>query len=186
MKTLFQAARELQEFFQGKGWRFCFIGGVALQRWGEPRLTVDADVCLMTGFGEEEGFIRSLLEAYPARIPDAARFALENRVLLCRSADGVGFDVALAGLPFEEAIISRASVFEFLPGVSLVTCSAEDLVVLKAFASRPRDWTDVEGVIARQQGKLDKPLILASLAPLCEVKNAPEILSRIRELLDRA
>ena len=186
MKTLFQAARELQEFFRGKDWRFCFIGGVALQRWGEPRLTVDVDACLLTGFGGEEGFIRSLLDAYPARIPDAARFALENRVLLLRSADGVGFDVALAGLPFEEAIISRATAFEFLPEISLVTCSAEDLIVLKAFASRPRDWTDVEGVITRQQGRLDKALILASLAPLCEVKNAPEILSRTRALLESA
>ncbi len=24
-----------------EGWRFCFIGGVAQQRWGEPRLTED-------------------------------------------------------------------------------------------------------------------------------------------------
>ncbi|MBI4676326.1 MAG: nucleotidyl transferase AbiEii/AbiGii toxin family protein [Elusimicrobia bacterium] len=186
MKTLFQAALELQGFLQGKGWRFCFIGGLALQRWGEPRLTVDVDVSLLTGFGGEEGFIRPLLAAYPPRIPDAAGFALENRVLLLRSDDGVGFDVALAGLPFEEAVVGRSSAFEFLPGVGLVTCSAEDLIVLKAFAARPRDWADVDGILTRQRGKLDKRLVLDCLAPLCEVKGAPEILSRVKDLLDRA
>lgn len=28
-----EAAGEVQRFCQRQGWRFCFIGGVALQRW---------------------------------------------------------------------------------------------------------------------------------------------------------
>ena len=38
-RTLFRPADDLQSFCQVRGWRFCFIGGIAIQRWGEPRLT---------------------------------------------------------------------------------------------------------------------------------------------------
>jgi hypothetical protein len=38
------AAGEVQSFCRTQGWRFGFIGRVALQRWGEPRLTQDVDL----------------------------------------------------------------------------------------------------------------------------------------------
>jgi hypothetical protein len=50
------------------------------------------------------------------------------------------------------------------PGVALVTCSAEDLIVFKAFAGRERDWLDIEGIALRQRGRLDEPLIWAETA----------------------
>lgn len=43
------AAGELQRFCERQGWRFCLIGGVAVQRWGEPRFTQDVDLTLLTG-----------------------------------------------------------------------------------------------------------------------------------------
>ena len=63
--------------------------------------------------------------------------------------------VSLAALPYEELAIQRSSYFDYSPGISLRTCSAEDLIVLKAFAGRGQDWADVERVIVRQTGKLD-------------------------------
>lgn len=54
MKTLIKTAYEIQEFLKQRGWKFCFIGGIALQRWGRPRLTIDIDISLLTGFGEEK------------------------------------------------------------------------------------------------------------------------------------
>ena len=53
MLEVYRAAAELQRRFQDRGWRFCLIGGLALQRWGEPRETIDVDVTLLTGFGDE-------------------------------------------------------------------------------------------------------------------------------------
>ena len=53
----------------------------------------------------------------------------------------------------------------FLPGVSLLTCSAEDLIVLKAFADRDQDWLDIEGILFRQKGLLDWDYILTELTP---------------------
>jgi len=184
MIDLFHLSAQLQDMFISSQWKFCFIGGIALQRWGEPRLTRDIDVCLLTGFGGEEPFIDRLLEQYQSRVLDAKAFALTRRVLLLQSASGIGIDIALGGLPFEETVIMRASQFEFLPGISLLTCSAEDLVIFKSFADRARDWADVETIIIRQQGNLDWPYIFGQLTPLCEIKEAPEIVQRLEKIRD--
>jgi len=155
------------------------IGGLALQRWGEPRETIDVDLTLLTGFGDEAPFIQTLLAQFEPRIEHAAEFALAHRVLLLRAKSGVGLDIALAGLPFEESAVARSSWFTFPSGVQLRTCSAEDLVVMKAFAARPRDWIDVEGIIVRQTGKLDWNYVRQQLAPLAELKEEPRILSEL-------
>lgn len=112
-------------------------------RWGDPRLTRDVDVTIVTGFGQEEPVIRALVERFSPRIDDAAGFARDNRVLLLETG-GVPIDVSLGALPFEQRAADRATPFEIGPGESLRTCGAEDLIVHKAFAGRDRDWADIE------------------------------------------
>jgi hypothetical protein len=182
MKSLFLAAAELEAFLVKQGWRYCFIGGIAVQRWGQPRLTNDVDVTLLTGFGQEAAYVDALLERYKARIPDGRQFAMDHRVLLLQSPEGIPVDVALGGIAFEEQVVARATCFEFLPDVSLLTCSAEDLIILKAFADRPRDWADVETIVARQQARLDWTHIFEQLEPLCQVRGDTGVLDHLRRL----
>jgi hypothetical protein len=179
---LFEVALEVQGFCDSQGWRFCFIGGLAVQRWGEPRQTRDVDLTLLTGFGQEEPYIDVLLDQFEGRVDDARSFALRHRVLLLRAGSGVGIDVALGGLDFEEAAVDEAT--EWLVGEdrSLRTCSAEALVVYKAFAGRPQDWLDVEMIVARQGAGLDADRIIADVAPLLELKDAVVDLDRLRSL----
>ncbi len=115
MIEVIRVAGQIQALCETENWRFCFIGGVALQRWGEPRETVDVDLTLMTGFGGEEPFIQTLLARFEGRVDDPAGFARTRRVLLLRSNSGVGIDIALGALPFEESAVTRASLFAF-PG----------------------------------------------------------------------
>ncbi len=185
MIDLFETARQLQAFCDRHHWRSCFIGGIAVQRWGEPRLTLDLDLTLITGFGGEDPFIEALLAFYAGRIEDAGEFARRSRVLLLKTPDGVGIDISLGALPFEEAMVDRASVYSLGPGLDLRTCSAEDLIILKLFASRPLDLRDAEGVVTRHRDQLDWRYIECQLAPLAEVKQDAEILrtlARLREL----
>jgi hypothetical protein len=177
------AADQVQRLCQQHGWRFCFIGGVAVQRWGEPRLTQDVDLTLLTGFGAEDGFVDALLEELRPRRMDARPFALRHRVLLAQTADGVSVDIALGALPFEERAVARASEWRIGPSLVLTTCSAEDLVAHKAFAGRDLDWADVERVLTRQHGKLNLPQIRAELKPLLELKNAPDSLDKLEQML---
>lgn len=182
MKDLILLASEIQESFQEMNWKFCFIGGIALLRWGEPRLTLDIDISLFTGFGNEEPYIDLLIAQYRSRISDAKAFALSNRVLLLESEDGIGIDIALAGLHFEKMVIEHSSLFEFIKGHRLLTCSAEDLIILKAFADRYKDWADIESIIIKDHKALDQKYIFKYLKPLCDIKESPEILIKLKEL----
>ncbi|MFM7375437.1 MAG: hypothetical protein ACKOAL_12755 [Chthoniobacterales bacterium] len=180
---LLEAALEVQTYLEEHQARFCFIGGVAVQRWGEPRFTKDADLNLLTGFVEDEKWTDLLLGKFEARYPGAREFALQRRVLLVRSKNGTDLDISLGGLPFEKNCIGRASRWLFADGRYLLTCSAEDLVVHKAFANRPLDWVDIEGVIMRQGPGLKTAQIFGELQPLAELKEEPEIVTRLKVLL---
>ena len=185
MIDIFETARQLQDFCDRRGWRCCFIGGIAVQRWGEPRVTRDVDLTLLTGFGHEDEYVDALLSAFPARIEDPREFARRYRVILLSTPGGVGIDISLGALAFEETVINRATLFSVGSGLEIRTCSAEDLIVLKLFASRPLDLRDAESVAIRNKGRLDWSYIEERLRPLAEVKEDPEILrvlSRLRAL----
>jgi hypothetical protein len=183
LNPIFTAALEAQTFCRARGWRFCFIGALAVQRWGEPRLTLDVDLTVLTGFGTEAAYVDPLLDRFQARLPDAREFALRNRVLLLRSDAGIPLDVALGAMAFEERAVERASEFVIDTGVALTTCSPEDLIVFKAFAGREKDWLDIEGIAIRQRGGLDQALIWSELGPLFTLKDAPDAADRLRALL---
>jgi hypothetical protein len=185
VNPLVEAAVDIQRFVASRGWRSTVIGGLAVQRWGEPRQTRDVDLALLTGLGNEAAFIEPLLAHYAGRRPDAGAFALTYRVLLIETSSGIPLDVSLAALPFEGRVIDRSTAFEFAPGGVVTTCSAEDLVVLKAFADRPQDWLDVEGIIVRQGAALDRSLVLKELLLLLELKEDPAPEVTLRKLFAR-
>ncbi len=182
MIELFREARALQQFVADRGWPFCFIGGVALQHWGEPRVTRDLDLTVFTGFRGEASVVDGLLAHYRGRRTDARDFALRHRVLLLITPAGIAVDVALGALPFEADMMARATDVEFEPGVALRICSAEDLFVLKAFADRLQDRADVAGIARRRGRGLDWDAILTRLTPLAETKGDPAILDAVRAL----
>jgi hypothetical protein len=105
---------------------------------------------------------------------------------LVAARNTVPLDISLGGLPFEEHLVERSSDFEVAPGAWLRTCSAEDLVVLKAFAGRDQDWLDIRGIATRQGARLDEALILRELEPLLDLKGAPEAGTRLRAILEGA
>lgn len=103
--------------------------------------------------------------------------------MLVAASNGVAVDISLGAVPSEEQAVARATDFAVATGVALRMCSAEDLVVMKAFAGRDRDWLDIRGIIARQAGRLDHALIVAELDPLLELKEDRESGRRLRALL---
>jgi Nucleotidyl transferase AbiEii toxin, Type IV TA system len=177
------AAAEVQAFCQSRGWRFCFIGGIAVQRWGMPRFTQDVDVTLLTGLGSEPPFVDALLQQFSGRLKDTRQFALERRVLLARTSAGIPLDFALGALPFEETSIERATSWLVSQGISLTTCSAEDPLVHKVFAARDRDWSDVETILTRQHDSLNLGQVRRDLRPLLELKGDSEPLDKLERMI---
>jgi len=109
------------------------------------------------------------------------RIALQNRVLLCREADGIDVDISLAAFPYELELIDRAQV-ELFRETPLPICGPSDLVILKAFANRPHDWIDIRGVLVRSAKLLDWQLIDEQLSILAELKEEPEIVTQLAVL----
>jgi hypothetical protein len=180
--NLVAAAVRLQEDWESRGIDFCFIGGLAVQHWGEPRLTNDVDASVWTEFGNERPVIDRLLENLSARIEDAVGFALANRVVLAQEAFGVNVDVSLAAFPFELALIKRSEKRPYRNGAMLRICDASDLIILKAFANRPRDWQDIRGILIRSQAELDWSHINSELTMLADLKEEPEIMDQLTNL----
>jgi hypothetical protein len=119
MIDLITEAHKFQGLCESRHWKFCFIGGLAVQHWGEPRLTRDVDVSILTGFGVEDEFISTILGSYKPRLDTANEFARQYRVLLVQTSSGIDFDISLAALPFEEEMIRRSVSVEYLPGIEL-------------------------------------------------------------------
>src|SRR5215218_3824841 len=103
MDTPIRTAEKVQNILDRKRWKYCFIGGIAVQKWGQPRFTQDVDLTIFTGFGREEAVIDELLALFPPRVRDARVFAIENRVVLLRTSDGIDLDISCGAFPFEEA-----------------------------------------------------------------------------------
>lgn len=183
MNELTRLALGLEKFWREKGWEACIIGGLAVQAWGEPRFTMDVDITVLAGLGREEEFVDGWLAEFPSRIPDAKSFALENRVLLLRGSEGIGIDVALGCLPFEEQAIRSAVDVELEPGARVRICRPEDLLVMKAFADRGQDWLDIRGILIRQRDQpLDWAHIRKQLKPLVQAKAKPELLEQLERV----
>lgn len=185
LSRIMLAATEVETFCHDRGWEHCFIGGVAVQRWGKPRITLDVDLTLLTGFGDERKFIAGLLGHFKPRRPDALEFALTTRVLLVATPSGTEVDISLGAMEFEYASVARASPWAFKKGHAIKTCSAEDLIVHKVFAGRGRDWDDVETVLILQQGKLNLDQVRRDLQELLELKEDEEALPQFERLVEK-
>jgi len=184
MNRLFDAAKEVSDFMTEREWRFCMIGGLAVVCWGEVRFTQDADIALLTGYGNEDRFAIPLLERFSGRLANALDFALCNRVLLLKTQSGIPIDITFSALPFEVEMLDRAISFEYAEGYTLPVCTAEDLFVMKLFASRPKDLMDAESIAIRQRNKLDIGYIVRHLTTLSELKEDPAILSTAKRILE--
>ena len=182
---LIEAANEIQAFCEARAWRYCFIGGIAVLHWGEARLTRDADLTIFTGLGDEARYVDALLAQFAPRLGQAKEFALRHRVLLLRAANGVPLDVSLGALAFEEQAVAGASLEEFVPGQRLRLAAPGSLVVFKAFADRPHDWQDIEGVIVKSGARIDWDQVRDQLKILLDLKGDLSALDRLDALRAR-
>jgi hypothetical protein len=178
----FEAAWQLHRFLSERSIPYVIIDGVAVQRWGEPRLTVDLDVAILLCAGAEERRLREIAAAFPPRLKDAVSFALEHRVLPIDVPGACPADLSLALPGFEEEAIGRAVDYEVGSGRAVRLCTAEDLVVYKCVAGRPQDVLDVEGIVARQGDALDAPHIHRWLDEFAQITGEGEIATRFEHV----
>lgn len=125
--------------------RACLIGGHAVNTWVEPRFTADID---LTVSADRPALERALeaLAAYGYRVvqtvgadapsgPDFLRLAAPS---------GPPLDIQTAKTAYQRQLVARAVATR----AGLPVATAEDLVILKLIAHRPKDVVDLRGLIA--------------------------------------
>lgn len=153
--SIFEAAVEVCAFLEDHHFPYAVLGGLALQHWGEPRTTRDVDIVVLVPSDQEDALLQATLQRFRPRMADALSFAKRYRVLLIATSNDVPVDMAL-GIPgYEEEALRRSSKVSFVGLAPISILSAEDLIIHKCVAGRPRDVEDVERVLIRQRVNLD-------------------------------
>lgn len=136
--------------FAGRGIDYVVIGGQAVLIHGEPRLTRDVDVTLGAGLDRLDEVLAAARSAQLEPLVDPEEFTRETMVLPCRDhPSGLRVDLVLSDSPYEREALAHAVIVE-VGGYPVRFLSAEDLVIHKLIAGRPRDLEDVRGVLARR------------------------------------
>jgi hypothetical protein len=135
---------------------FMVIGGQAVLLHGEPRLTQDVDVTLAVGpdrVPDLLGVCAALgLDPLPG---DPHAFARETFVLPAADpVTGIRVDLIFSTTPYEAQAIERAILVD-VGSRQVPFATADDLLLHKLFAGRPRDLEDAAGVVRRKGPELD-------------------------------
>jgi len=135
---------------------FMLIGGQAVLLHGEPRLTQDVDVTMGVGPDRIPDLLAVCDELGLQPLPDdPGVFARETFVLPAADpTTGVRVDLIFSTTPYEAQAIDRA-VLVNVGSREVPFATAEDLLLHKLFAGRPRDLEDAAGVVRRKGLELD-------------------------------
>jgi len=151
------------------------IGGVAVIALGVPRLTVDIDATVAAVALDLEGLADTLgRHGIHARIPDALAFARAHQAFLCvHESSGTPVDISLAWLPFEDDALRSRQTCDYA-GVLIHVPRAEDLVIYKLIAARPRDIEDAEGLLVLHAGAIDLARVREVVRQFAAALDEPE------------
>jgi predicted nucleotidyltransferase len=167
--SILDAAAEVTSYLDEQRVPYAVIGGMAVQYWGEARQTGDVDIVVLVRPDETANFLETAVQRFRPRIDDAVGFALANRVLLIYGSSGTPVDISL-GIPgYEEDAVGRAVSIDLPGGRAIRIISAEDLIIHKCIAGRPRDIEDVELVLVRQRLSVDHDYIAQWLQRFQEI-----------------
>jgi len=162
------------------------IGGVAVIAHGVPRSTVDIDATVLAAGVTPEQLIGAAARwQIVPRIDDAPGFARAHQVLLLRHApSSTPIDVSLAWLPFEESAI-RSGTSADVHGVGIRIARAEDLVIYKLIAARPRDLDDAEALLITHGATMDIARLRRVIGEFAEALDEPGRTDLLVSLLAR-
>lgn len=129
---------------------YMVIGGQAVLIYGQARATNDIDISLGVGpegFADVLNWVRG--DRWEILVPNPETFMKETMVLPCRDPGSkVRVDFIFSYPTFERTAIARARAVH-IQGAEVRVAIAEDLIIFKIIAGRPRDLDDVRGILLK-------------------------------------
>ena len=172
-----------------RGLRFMLIGGQAILLHGQARFTADVDVTLDAGpaaLGELRAACEALRLTPVAPASETLEAFVQRTFVLPahHTVTGMRVDFIFSTTTYEAEAVARAQRVS-VGGTSVPFATAEDLVIHKLFASRPRDLEDVEGIVRRKGATLDWAYLerwAAEFALVPGREGMPAALARLKAL----
>jgi predicted nucleotidyltransferase len=182
---LLSVLRDLVAWLKAKRVQGLIIGGVAASILGRPRVTRDVDALVLLDEKDWDEFLTAGTEfGFVARVTNPLDFARKAKVLLIRhEPSGIDVDVTFGALPFEKEAITNA-VWVNIRGVRLPLPNAEDLIIMKAVAHRPRDLADIESIMDAHPN-LNLRKIRRWVKEFSTAIEMPDILNDLEKILTR-
>lgn len=180
-----EVLRRVLGWLDSEGVKGVVIGGVAASLLGRPRATRDVDLVVWLEDSALEAFVQSAgKHGFEPRMDDALSFARQSRVLLVRHSDSaIDVDIALGALPFEKRAIERRQQC-VLGDLTVPLPRAEDLIIMKAVAHRPRDTADVEALLEANVD-VDREYVRRVVGEFASALDAPDLISDLESVLSR-
>jgi hypothetical protein len=178
-----KALAEIASALRAAGIPWMVIGGIAIIARGVRRMTTDIDVVVRGDETTPAGVIRMLAaRRIVPRIADAEAFARERLVLLLRhQPTGVDLDLSFGWTTFEHEALEACSEATY-GSVAAPMARAEDLVIFKAMAARPKDIEDAAALMLMHK-EIDIGRVRRHLAELAALADEPSLTSGLEAVI---
>jgi hypothetical protein len=142
------------------------IGGQAVLLHGVPRMTKDIDITLGVDTKDLDKVVNSVAGIGLEIIPERFESFVERTFVLpvLHRESGIRVDFIFSFVPYERQAIERAKAV-LLNGEPVMFACAEDVIIHKCFAGRPRDLEDARSIIIKNPD-LDKAYVRRWLGEL--------------------
>jgi hypothetical protein len=155
--TLDRVLLQLVTDFDGLGFRWALVGGLAVSARAEPRTTRDVDV--VVAVEDDLGAERTVLALRQRGYGDAGQM-LEHQATgrlatmrMVSPHDMAVVDLIFASTGIEAEIVADATPVDVLPGVTVHVASLAHLLAMKVLAGRLQDAADFANLFRRASEK---------------------------------
>lgn len=162
------------------------IGGLAVSARGHSRLTADVDLIVAIDTQRAIELAAALADTRFQPLFSEVQEVIERAFILplIHRDTKVKVDLAIGVSGFERQAVARAESCNVL-GTDVAVATAEDLIIMKALAGRPRDEQDLRGMVIAQGAQLDWEYCESTASALGEALGS-DLAVRIRALREQS
>ena len=164
---------------------YMIIGGQAVLLHGLPRMTKDIDITLGVDTQDLDKVVKSISAIGLEIIPDHFESFVERTFVLParHQESGIRVDFIFSFIPYERQAIDRAKPV-LLKGQPVLFASAEDVIIHKCFAGRPRDLEDARSIMIKNPD-FDRAYVRRWLRELDSIPERTDLSRAFEDLLVR-
>jgi len=156
--------------------RWYVFGAQAVIAYGVPRLSADVDVTLFIESDEPERLVAAMQDGGFDLLVNDPDFVKRTRVMpFAHRATAMPVDIVFAGSGLEREFLDRAEPVD-IGGIVVPLIHAEDLMIAKILAGRPKDIEDARALWKTRGTELDGERIRRVLRLLEEALSQSDLL----------